>query len=326
MSLYPLTFFPRFKERVWGGRRLADLFHKPLPPDVPIGESWEISDRPGDASVIRNGPLAGRDLRWLMEQHGSELLGSPVAAGQRFPWLVKLLDASEDLSLQVHPPAHRAAELQGEPKSEMWYFADAAAGSRIFAGLRAGVTRDAFAGCVADGTVADCLHTLSPQAGDAIFLPSGRVHALGAGTVVFEFQQNSDTTYRVFDWNRRGLDGRPRELHLDASLRSIDFDDLAPALAEVAWEGTRRPLVRNAVFHLDEWRFATASTLGDPRRPGACAVLAVVSGAAQCRHPSGTVDLGPGDFVLLSAVMDAPIVDAEGGTTLLRMLPAPAPS
>lgn len=326
-SLYPLTFLPRFKERVWGGRRLAELFGKPLPAGPPIGESWEICDRPGDVSVIRNGPLAGRDLRWLMECRGAELLGHPVAAGQRFPWLIKLLDAREDLSLQVHPPPHRAGELRGEPKSELWYFAEVTPGARIFAGLKAGVTSDAFAERVADGTVADCLHRLSPRPGDAIFLASGRVHALGAGTVVFEFQQNSDTTYRVFDWNRRGLDGRPRELHLAPSLRSIDFEDPAPVLVESVWErtpaGARRRLARDAVFHLDEWRFESAGTVPDPRRSGTCAVVAVVSGAAQCRHPSLTVDLHPGDFALLSAVMEAPILEAEAGTTLLRMTPSP---
>ena len=124
--LYPLTFHPIFKERVWGGRKLEQLYHKPLPPDSIIGESWEISDRPGDVSVIANGPLAGKDLRWLMENHERELLGDTRSLNGRFPLLIKILDAEEKLSLQVHPPANKAKELDGEPKTEMWYITDAA--------------------------------------------------------------------------------------------------------------------------------------------------------------------------------------------------------
>src|SRR5579872_4135992 len=154
MALYPLTFTPIFKERVWGGRSLERLYHKALPPGVPVGESWEISDRSGDASVIANGPLAGRNLRWLMENHAEELLGPQTTAGGRFPLLVKILDAREKLSLQVHPPASCAAKLGGEPKTEMWYVADAAPGAELFAGLKRGVTRAEFERKIEDGTVA----------------------------------------------------------------------------------------------------------------------------------------------------------------------------
>src|SRR5215470_7552875 len=139
--LYPLTFQPIFKERVWGGRKLQKLYDKPLPPNIPIGESWEISDRPEDVSVIANGPLAGKDLHWLMENHPRELLGEASDQNGRFPLLVKILDAQEKLSLQVHPPAHKARELGGEPKTEMWYIADATPEAELFVGLRKEVTR-----------------------------------------------------------------------------------------------------------------------------------------------------------------------------------------
>ena len=142
--LYPLTFRPIFKERVWGGRELERLYHKPLPPGVPIGESWEISDRPGDVSVIANGPLAGKDLRWLMENHAADLLGDAKPQGGRFPLLIKILDAQDKLSLQVHPPAATAAALGGEPKTEMWYVAEAAPGAELYVGLKRGVTRAEF--------------------------------------------------------------------------------------------------------------------------------------------------------------------------------------
>src|SRR5690348_5549939 len=132
MALYPLTFQPIFKERVWGGRHLEKLYHKPLPPGSPIGESWEISDRPGDVSFISNGPLAGKDLHWLLEHHGADLLGETTTPPARFPLLIKILDARQTLSLQVHPPAHPAAELKGEPKTELWFVAHADPGAELF--------------------------------------------------------------------------------------------------------------------------------------------------------------------------------------------------
>src|SRR5688572_16549354 len=155
--MYPLTFQPIFKERVWGGRNLERLYHKPLPPKVPIGESWEITDRPEGVSVVANGPLAGKDLRWLMENHRAELLGKNSTA-ERFPLLVKLLDCQETLSVQVHPPQKVAAELGGEPKTEMWYVANATAEATLYVGLKQSVTRAEFEKRIADATVADALH------------------------------------------------------------------------------------------------------------------------------------------------------------------------
>src|SRR6266568_719239 len=262
--LYPLTFHPLLKERVWGGRKLAEIYHKPLPPGVPIGESWEISDRPGDVSVIANGPLAGQDLHWLVERHAPELLGATQRAHGRFPLLIKILDAQEKLSLQVHPPPAKAAELGGESKTEMWYIADAAPGAEIFVGLKRGVTRADFERKIQAGMVADCLHRLSVRPGDAMFLPSGRVHAIGAGLVIFEIQQNSDTTYRVFDWNRVGLDGKPRALHLAQSLASIDFNDFEPALVQSKFTGNAakvRPLVNDPLFNVEAVEMKAGASL-----------------------------------------------------------------
>src|SRR5271154_3589068 len=262
MTLYPLTFNPIFKERVWGGRELERLYKKNLPPKVPIGESWEISDRPGNASLIANGPLAGKDLRWLMTHHAAELLGgAKPAVDGRFPLLCKILDARDKLSLQVHPPAGKAAELQGEPKTEMWFIADAAPGAELFVGLKRGVTRAEFEEKIADGSVADCFYRVPVQAGDTMFLPSGRVHAIGAGLVIFEIQQNSDTTYRVFDWSRTGLDGKPRELHIEQSLASIDFNDFEPKLAGEKFAGDdkikSRSLVCDKLFNVENLEMKT---------------------------------------------------------------------
>src|SRR5882757_4747469 len=156
--LYPLSFEPVFKERVWGGRELERLYGKKLPAGAVIGESWEISDRPGDASVIANGPLAGKDLRWLMEHHAAELLGSTPPSGTRFPLLIKILDAEDKLSLQVHPPAAIAAQLKGEPKTELWYIAEATPEAGLYAGLKRGTTRAEFERKLRAGEVADCFH------------------------------------------------------------------------------------------------------------------------------------------------------------------------
>ena len=248
-------------ERVWGGRRLDALYGKALPPAVPIGESWEISDRPGAMSVIANGPLAGKDLRWLMQHHAAALLGPRLARRHKaFPLLIKILDAQDKLSLQVHPPRRVAARLGGEPKTEMWFITHAEPGADLYVGLKRGVTRAEFERRIEDGTVARCFQRLRVRAGDAMFLPSGRVHAIGAGNVIFEIQQNSDTTYRVFDWNRVGLDGTPRDLHVAESLASIDFADVEPPLirrtpARGAAGSTRR-LVDDPLFRIEHRRLA----------------------------------------------------------------------
>jgi mannose-6-phosphate isomerase len=321
--LYPLTFHPIFKERVWGGRSLETLYHKTLPPDVPIGESWEISDRPGDVSVIANGPLAGKDLHWLVDHHGPELLGEARLAGGRFPLLIKLLDAREKLSLQVHPPADRAAELGGEPKTELWYIAHAAPAAELYAGLKRGVTRPDFEQKIRTGEVAECFHRLPVRAGDAMFLPSGRVHAIGAGLVIFEIQQNSDTTYRVFDWNRLGLDGKPRELHLAQSLASIDFNDFEPALVPSDFSSAGRfkirPLARHGLFKADAFRALSAETLvfRQPR----LRIVAALEKRLGVSDGTSSVELQPGQFCLVPAGAPLTELKNEIGSRFLLVEP-----
>jgi mannose-6-phosphate isomerase len=301
--LYPLIFRPIFKERIWGGRALERLYGKNLPANVPIGESWEISDRPGDASVIANGPLAGKDLRWLMEHYERELLGKAKSANGRFPLLIKILDAQEKLSLQVHPPAYKAAELKGEPKTEAWYIADAVPGAELYVGLKRGVTRAEFEQKIKTGAVAECFHRVPVKAGDTMFLPSGRVHAIGAGLVIFEIQQNSDTTYRVFDWNRVGLDKKPRELHVAESLASIDFEDFEPALVSGSFvvRGTlsSRTLVRDSLFEISEFRSDAPAELAI--QSGKPTILAVVHGRIDIEGTSVNVSLAAGEFCLIPA-------------------------
>ena len=320
--LYPLIFQPVFKERVWGGRELQRLYAKPLPDNQVIGESWEIVDRPGDASVIANGPLAGKDLRWLMEHHAAELLGDArPAAGGRFPLLCKVLDAREKLSLQVHPPAQRAAELKGEPKTEMWYVTDAAPDASLYVGLKQGVTRAEFENRIVDGKVADCFHQIPVHAGDTMFLPSGRVHAIGSGLVIFEIQQNSDTTYRVFDWNRLGLDGQPRELHIPQSLASIDFKDFEPKLVASKYNQAPqfqyRHLVQDPLFNVQEMKVAGVQTInlaGEVLR-----IIAVVQGGVEVIDPASTISihLQPGQFGLIPGTLKSVALKTNPDTIFL---------
>ena len=319
---YPFIFQPIFKDRVWGGRELERLYGKKIPAGAPIGESWEISDRPNDENVVTNGEFAGTNLRWLMENHASEILGGarPAAAG-RFPLLCKILDARDKLSLQVHPPAAKAAELKGEPKTEMWFIADAAPGAELFVGLKRGVTRAEFEKKIADGSVADCFHRVPVRAGDTRFLPSGRVHAIGTGLVIFEIQQNSDTTYRVFDRNRTGLDGKPRELHIAQSLASIDFNDFEPKLVETKFitdgQVQKRVLVKDPLFNVETWKLNSGAR--GLLKPGKLQIVAVTKGEIEIQGGSATVNLSAGQFSLIPAILDRTEITAKSDAALLRV-------
>jgi mannose-6-phosphate isomerase len=319
--LHPLTFQPIFKERIWGGRNLAALYAKTLPPQRPIGESWEISDRPGDDSVIARGPLQGKTLHWLMEQCPAELLGPRRKMPPRFPLLIKIIDAQETLSLQVHPPPAMAASLGGEPKTEMWYVAQAGPGAEFFVGLKKGVSRAEFESKLARQTVAECFHRIPVKPGDAMFLPSGRVHALGARTVIFEIQQNSDTTYRVFDWNRLDESGKSRQLHVEQSLASIDFADIEPPLLSrqttPAQPGTIRPLVKNELFEVSLRQMAGSDALN--LAAGRMEIIGVTEGAMRIETAGDTIDLNAGQFCLIPAQSPARTARAAGPVSFLQI-------
>ena len=304
--LYPLTFHPLFKERVWGGRNLERLYRKPIPPSVPVGESWEITDRPEGISVISNGALAGMTLRELMLKQRQDVLGKSAADSGPFPLLIKILDATDTLSVQVHPPAAVALQLKGEPKTEMWYIADATPEAALYAGLKRGVGRDEFERRIKDGTVADCLHRIPVRTGDAMFLPSGRLHAIGAGNVIFEIQQNSDTTYRVFDWNRAGLDGKPRELHIEQSLMSINFQDFEPGLIQSIYSRNptmkSRYVVDDPLFRVDAYQVKRG--LRWYLRSESMQIIGVLRGQMEVLHGDTTVALEAGGFCLLPACLE----------------------
>lgn len=323
MIWYPLRFAPIYKERVWGGRRLESVYGRALPGAVPIGESWEITDRPEGVSVVENGPWAGRTLRELLEEQGPGVMGvAPLRKG-RFPLLVKILDARAVLSLQVHPPADRAASLGGEPKTEMWYFTTVDPGSEILVGLKRGTSREEFARRLAAGSVETCFHRALVRPGDAMFLPSGRVHALGAGLMLFEIQESSDTTFRVYDWNRLGLDGKPRPLQVAESMESINFGDFEPGLVGTEWmlDGPMevRTLVEDPLFRV-ETRRARAGADWEMRLDR-CVVVGVASGCLVLEDGAGGVRYGPGDFGLVPAAMGTLRARVEGETEWLVASP-----
>jgi mannose-6-phosphate isomerase len=304
----PLTFEPVFMERVWGGRRLESEFGKKLPANKRFGESWEIVDRPEAQSVVANGPLKGKTLHELWTQDRPAIFGR-VPDSERFPLLVKLLDAQEKLSLQVHPPQDVAKILGGEPKTEFWYVAAADSGAELFVGLKESMTREEFKHALEKGTVADCVHKIRVKAGDAMFLPAGRFHAIGAGNLLVEIQQNSDTTYRVFDWNRVAEPGKTRRLHIDEALQSIDFTDSTPGLVEPQGE----VLVRHKLFEIEKWNLDATREIAARDQ---FAIVYCISGSLRWAD----VDLVPGEFFLAPASLeDRQVQPTAKGTTLLRV-------
>jgi mannose-6-phosphate isomerase len=223
MKLYPLKFRPILKQRIWGGQRLRD-FGKDIAAGEKIGESWELADLPEDKSVISNGELAGRILGSVIQDYPKEITGDENFSPP-FPLLIKLLDAEDILSVQVHPDEQTCERLgKGEPKTECWYIISAEPGAVIYKGLKKGVTKDKFANAIKKGNVAELLAEVAVEAGQCHFLPAGTAHSIGAGLLIAEIQTPSDTTYRIFDFNRVGDNGKPRQLHIEEALESIHFD------------------------------------------------------------------------------------------------------
>jgi mannose-6-phosphate isomerase len=225
MDVYPLKSVPVFKQRIWGGRRLAEVFGKELGPGRKIGESWEIADLPEGQSRIANGPFRGLTLGEVVRRHTEEIAGTRDFP-ERFPLLVKFIDAQEVLSVQVHPDAETCRRMgKGRPKTECWYIIGAQPGAVIYKGLKKGVTREQFARAIQDGTAADLLAAVPVEPGECHFIPAGTAHSLGAGLLIAEVQTPSDTTYRVFDWNRVDDTGKSRPLHIAEALECIHFGD-----------------------------------------------------------------------------------------------------
>lgn len=271
MSLYPLKFRPRLVEKIWGGRKLQAVLGKELPAGINVGESWELYDFPPGvvdksddwvSAVIANGPLAGKTLHWAVEEYGPQLLGDvPLAGAGQFPVLIKFLDAREDLSVQVHPDeAYARRHPEAHLKTEAWYVVQHDPDSRLLKGLMPAVTREQFQSAIAAGTVEQLIRAITVKEGQCHYLPSGTVHALGAGILAAEVQTPSDTTFRVFDFNRIDAQtGRPRGLHVEQALECIDFshppEPTQPRSHVAGFFTTVTRLIRSPYFTIEKVRF-----------------------------------------------------------------------
>jgi mannose-6-phosphate isomerase len=321
VTLYPLRFAPILKTMLWGGTQLRPLFQLPGSPE-PTGEAWVLSDVDGSASSIVNGPLAGQTLRQVLAEHPHRILGSARLSNGRFPVLLKFIDARQELSVQVHPTDEQAqARKPGQAgKTEAWYVVQAnPATSRIYAGFRPGVTAADFRLAMAAKTTPDTLHQFVPQVDDCIFLRAGTVHAIGRDTVLFEVQQTSDITYRLYDWDRvDAKTGQPRELHIDDGLACSNFAMGPCHPVTPIPQGDREQLVACEYFRLHRRRLTAPTTIGSV---GTCRMLVCIAGSATL----GDEPLTMGSVVLIPAELGTATVHPAPTATLLEISLADAP-
>ncbi len=305
-----LAFDPFYQERIWGGRALQHRLGRSLPDKGVFGESWELVDRAEFQSTVRGGRFENIALNTLWSEHREAVFGGGAGAckAARFPLLFKILDAREPLSVQVHPRDAGSGPVPLEPKNEWWYILDAEPDAAVYAGFKPGVTRAGFERAVAQGGVEALLHRIPVKKGDSLYVPGGRCHAIGAGCLIAEVQQNSDTTYRVYDWDRRDPQGCPRELHLEESLKCLWFEDVEPEL-DVFGPGR--------AFECPFFRVSWVEFEGACRPSGAGgAFYLVLSG----RVAAGGASFGLGEVFLLPAEgADWELVSQGGGASLLQV-------
>ncbi len=320
-TLYPLRLKPILQEYLWGGRRLGSLLGKPIGSGDTYAESWEVVDHLDGQSVVENGPLAGKTLGELALEFPAELYGSGPTP-ERFPLLFKYLDAQKTLSVQVHPNDAQGAQLTPPDlgKTEAWLVLAAEPGSKIYAGLNKGVDRKALAAAIDAGECDRCLHAYEPQVGDCVFIPAGTVHAIGEGLVIAEIQQASNTTYRLFDWNRVGKDGQPRPLHVEESLAVTDYTSgpVRPQVPTPQADGWER-LVACDKFVFDRRHFTPTDTTTTLAPTDSFRLLSVAQGTVRVRAEGVDESLGRGTTLLLPAACNGADIIAEGEATLLDM-------
>jgi mannose-6-phosphate isomerase len=322
-QLYPLRFDPIYQYRLWGGRRLSGLLSAPLPGNGPIGEAWVLSDRTDHQSLVANGPLKGQTVGQVMEQFREQVMGKLSTRFHRFPLLLKFLDAHEMLSVQVHP-SDDSSELipAGDTaKTEAWVVIEAEKKSQIYAGLRSGTTAGSLRESLRDGTIAEHLVSISPKPGDAVFIPAGTVHTLGNDVVVFEVQQNSDVTFRLYDWGHIDAETRElRPLQVEQAFACIKFGASDSGLVTPLVE-TTRPVERERLFDCPAfllWRVIGQDlfTVGKTAEPR---VLVGIEGSGQIMHNGTPYTVGKGDVWLLPAKAGECAFQPSGEVTLLEI-------
>lgn len=309
----PIVFIPSLKSVIWGGNRICS--YKGIPcTDATIGESWEISAIPGRDSVVESGTYAGRQLSELARTFGAELLGTSVVRvyGDRFPLIVKFIDAAHNLSVQVHPDDALAMQRHNSPgKTEMWYVIDSAEDSKVYVGLNREMTPAEYLKHVEEGTVESILAAHDSHPGDVFYLPAGRVHTIGPGNLVAEIQEASDITYRIYDYNRRDASGRPRELHTDLATDAIDFKSYDNyKLPPVPDTLTDARLLQCPHFSVNRVLLDGELALNFDR--SSFTVVMCVSGSATLNYPGGSIELSAGHTVLCPAVLDSFTLTGKG--------------
>jgi mannose-6-phosphate isomerase len=320
--LYPLRFEPIYQYRLWGGRGLANVLTAPQPVG-PVGEAWVLSDRDDHASRVANGPLKGLTIGQLLQQSPEQMLGKLAVRFRRFPLLLKFLDAREMLSVQVHPTKANTNLLPAgdTAKTEAWVVLEVGKQSRICAGLKPGTTAVDLRRALANGTVADHLACFPPKPGDAVFLRAGTVHSLGGDIVVFEVQQNSDTTFRLYDWDHVDAEtGKPRALQVDQAIACIDFAEGPVGRVAPVVEATT-PVERERLFHCEHfwlWRLRGQSpfSVGAANVPR---VLVCIEGAGQIERGGATYAVAKGNVLLLPAVVGACTFRPRGAVNVLEI-------
>lgn len=310
----PFFFEPIYQERVWGGAGFRTYLGRTLPTSAPIGESWEIVDRPEAQSVVSRGAARGKTLRELLGKFPKEILGPRFLPDSPFPILVKWLDCRERLSLQVHPPAAITNQLKGEPKTENWYIARAEAGAGLIVGLKEGTSRERFEKAIETQTLEEHVHRFAVEEGESILVRSGQIHAIDGGNLILEIQQNSDTTYRVYDWGRVGLDGKPRTLHVEESLASIDFEDFEPEpMKPVAGDSL---LAKCDEFTIQKFEMTGNRQVGFAKNESA-RLIHVISGEFRIFGDEGVEIAATGDNCLLPFEADFRIETVDPGILLV---------
>lgn len=322
----PLRLQPLFKQRPWGGQRLARQWHKADQNTAGWAESWEVVDLGEDQSRVLGGPFDGRLLHDLVREHPDEVLGRHAACEQ-FPLLFKFLDAAETLSVQVHPNDAQAAMLAPgqRGKSEAWVILAAEPNSRLLVGLEAGVDRATLERHLAAGTVEQCLHSIPARVGDVISVPAGTVHAIGAGVALAEIQQPSDVTFRLFDWNRRNAQGQSRQLHIEKALQCIDFSlgpvsPLAPHQLDSV-DGLSEELIRTEHFGCRRHQRTTRAHILLPE-DDRCHILSVIEGHMQIASSAGRELLTAGQSLLIPAAGRPVVIEPTVGAVFLDTLPS----
>jgi mannose-6-phosphate isomerase len=309
-KLYPLLLNPSLKTKVWGGRKLETVLCKELPTDEPYGESWELHD----TSIVRNGSLAGQSLGDLLAIHGHDLIGRGNDPTEGFPLLAKFIDASAWLSIQVHPNDRQAQELEGEPrgKTEAWIVLYAEPDAKLVIGVEPGTSRETMAQAIRDGVLEDHVVYANVRAGDVLLLDANTVHAVGPGVVIYEIQQSSDTTYRLYDWNRMGMDGKPRELHIDKGVKVANVDFL-PQIRNVQNNSPVVTLVENHYFKSNRHQLGPGNRLETVLRTnGKFHSLTCIGGEINVLTDDHKITLTIGDTCLVPAAVHSYRLSGNG--------------